>query len=655
MVEAGTGTGKSLAYLTPSILWATGNNTPVVISTNTINLQDQIMNKDIPQIRDALGLDFTATVMKGRANYLCPRRVETIRRREPTNVEELRTLGKILVWQIENTSGDKAEISLRGPAENAIWRRLSAQDEDCSLHYCETIGQGACPFYQARKRAESADLVIVNHVLLVVDSQRDNQVLPDYNYIIIDEAHRFEEAVTNGLSVTIDRESVVRRLDDIGSVTKGLLGEVLEITREYGTDKQKVRMERFIQVIVDATQAMRFHIDQLFEKIKILVYEIRKPRGDEVTLFLRIEESHRNNPIFAEIRSIWRTLDEFFETLGIALSRLGKGMQKLKAENSAVLTDSVTSVNTASNYMMMVRDNLGESLLNSESDLINWITIHQGSGNPIIHSAPLHIGRMVEQTLWSSKASVVMTSATLKVNESFAFVQSRLFADDVKTLEVLSPFDYQKSVLVFVPTDVPEPNERAGFQRATERAIIELAAALDGQLMALFTSYAQLRETSNAIAPRLQLGNIDLFDQSDGSSREFLLDGFKSAKKSVLLGTRSFWEGVNIPGDDLSGLVIARLPFTVPSDPIFSARSDTYNSGFNEYALPDAILRFRQGFGRLIRSSNDRGVVVIMDTRVRTKKYGNLFLQALPDCTIHEGKLETLPSVARQWLGREGN
>ncbi|MEL7675406.1 MAG: helicase C-terminal domain-containing protein, partial [Chloroflexota bacterium] len=212
---------------------------------------------------------------------------------------------------------------------------------------------------------------------------------------------------------------------------------------------------------------------------------------------------------------------------------------------------------------------------------------------------------------------------------------------------------YERATLVYVPTDMPDPSQRDEYQRYVERGLIELAAATQGRLLALFTSYAQLRQTAQAIAPRLALGNITVFDQSDGTSRQTLVEGFKQAERAVLLGTRSFWEGVDIPGDDLSALVIVRLPFAVPSDPIFAARSEQYENSFMQYAVPDAILRFRQGFGRLIRTQSDRGVVALFDNRVITKRYGQAFLDSLPACTVRRGPLADLPRAAAAWIDGE--
>ncbi len=245
-----------------------------------------------------------------------------------------------------------------------------------------------------------------------------------------------------------------------------------------------------------------------------------------------------------------------------------------------------------------------------------------------------------------------MTSATLTADSQFEYIQDRLGATDVATLAVGSPFDYERSTLIWVPTDIPEPRQPF-HQRAVEEVIRNLALALGGRTMALFTSYAQLRSTSRAIASELETHEIIVYEQGDGMSRHQLLQSFKTSPHGILLGTRSFWEGIDIPGEALSCLVLVRLPFSVPSDPIVAARSETFDDPFREYSLPDAILRFRQGFGRLIRTKNDRGVVVILDNRVLTKSYGQAFLDSLPACRIRKGPWKNLADEARRWIEGE--
>lgn len=653
LAEAGTGTGKSIAYLVPAILWATLNNARVIISTNTLNLQDQLINKDIPALHKVLGRDFSASVMKGRNNYLCPRRLAAARRRRPTSIIEMRTLAKILVWLLESNSGDRGDISLRGPAESSVWQRLSAQDENCSSFSCEVVMHGTCPFHKAKKIAETSNLLIVNHALLISDANSDHQVLPDYQYAIIDEAHHLEGAITSGLSVHIDKASVARRLADLGGPKRGFLGEMLTTVKKYTTSREVAKLEQFVQIIGEATSVMDIHLQRLFASLHKFLQDVRDIRPTEYSVFVRISQQHREKSSFEHVRSVWKPSDEFFEVIGAAMLRLTKALHRLKSNDIPTLHDLIASAETAAHYMQEIRDQLARFLAEPDGNTIYWISLGQGAENPVVHMAPLHVGPIIEANLWSNNESVVLTSATLRTQDSFDYIRERLYADSAQMLEYGSPFDFRESTLVFVPNDIPGPTERQSYQQAVERGIIELATAIEGRMLVLFTSFSQLRQTSQAITPRLALGNIVVYDQSDGSSRQALLDGFRSTNKAVLLGTRSFWEGIDIPGEALSAVVIVRLPFTVPSDPIFAARSDTFANAFTRYAVPEAILRFRQGFGRLIRSHTDRGIFAIFDSRVLTKSYGVDFLEALPDCTMREGPLEALPEAARDWLARK--
>lgn len=652
MIEAGTGTGKSLAYLVPAILWATQNHERVVISTNTLNLQDQLMLNDIPQLQGVFEQPFQAAVLKGRDNYLCPRRLEAVRRRHPTHIDELRLLAKILVWLLESDTGDKGEITVRGPAEHGAWSRLSAADEGCTMDRCETAMEGRCPFYKARKAADRAQLLIINHALLVSDARSDNQVLPEYKHLIIDEAHHLEEASTNGLSFRIDESVLQRRLADLGNMRRGLLGEILNSARPRVPEKDFTKLTAFIKNISAATDAMETHIQAFFAALRRFVEEmIKKLRAGEYTTQIRITPEMRANGSLAGVEAKWMPLKEFFEVISNAMTRLTEGLERIKPYNIPAYDDLVNSAGAAARYLDDVKAELQTIVAEPVENMIYWVNIGQGGGYASLHRAPLHVGPMVNQ-LWQDKDTVIMTSATLRTDNKFEFLQERLQATDFETLEVGSPFDYQASTLLYIPNDMPDPNERTAYQQAVERGLIELAAALNGRVLGLFTSYTQLRQTAQVIAPRLALGNITVYDQIDGSNRSAMLDGFKTNERAVLLGTRSFWEGVDIPGDSLSALVITRLPFSVPTDPIFAARAETYSDPFNDFNLPDAILRFRQGFGRLIRTPTDRGVVAIFDRRIMSKSYGPTFIESLPDCTVQYGALQALPAAAKKWIER---
>lgn len=653
MIEAGTGTGKSIAYLIPAMAWSTLNQDRIVVSTNTINLQDQLIEKDIPMLTEALNLPVQATVLKGRSNYLCPRRLAAVRRRRPTSIDELRTLAKILVWLLESSTGDRGEITLRGPVENITWQRLSAEDEGCTLDRCRSVMGGVCPFYKARKKAEASHLVVVNHALLLSDATSENRVLPEYHHLILDEAHHLEDAVTNGLSFRLDEATLRRRIADLGGPKRGLLGDLLNNVTDTLPDKEVKRLTKFVTSISDAAAAMEHHIGALFKAARAFVDDVEARNTSEYTVQTRIVPALRERTTFMQLEKTWQTLAEFLDVISEAMQRLTETLARMEQYDIPDFNDIVNSTGSASRYLREISHQLHGFILEPDPNMIYWISTGQDvNQTATLNAAPLHVGPMVERYLWSAKDTIVMTSATLRTNGNFDYIRERLHADHIEVAEVGSPFNYTESTLLYIPTDMPEPNEKHLYQQAVERGIIELAASLQGRVMVLFTSYTHLRQTAQAIAPRLALGDIVVYDQSDGTSRQALVEGFKSTEKAVLLGTRSFWEGVDIPGDSLSALVIVRLPFAVPSDPIFAARSETYTNSFQEFAVPDAILRFRQGFGRLIRTGTDRGIVAVFDRRIISKRYGMAFLEALPDCTVMHGDLKALPGIAKDWLKR---
>ncbi|TVR19100.1 MAG: DEAD/DEAH box helicase [Anaerolineaceae bacterium] len=646
IVEAGTGTGKSIGYLLPAILWAVETGERVVISTNTINLQEQLINDTIPQLRDALGIPFTARVMKGRGNYISPKRLQMALRRRGTSILEARTLAKLLVWQLQPNSGDKGEVNLRG-SEHGVWAMVSA-DDGSSDSACDG-GDFDTPFCRARRAAENANILIVNHALLIADARSQNKVLPPYQYLIIDEAHQLESAITYGLSGRIDANELNHQLTFLGDTSRGLLRDVLNTVRAEADHKEAIKLEAFVQSISEAVGDMAAHIHALFRQIGKFLKSMRGDRNEFVML-VRIDQSYRNKPAFGTIQVTWRNLSEYFTVLISALERLRKFLNKMTG--SAAVTAHISDINMSVERLKKSVDLLDHLIQDPQANEIYWMSFPQGAESPTAHCAPLHVGKLMREYIWDEKSSVILTSATLKTHDDFQFIQSRLEAEAVPTLDVGSPFDYQQSTLIFIPRDVPEPTDRNKYQQAVEKSIIELAAALNGRVMVLFTSYSQLRQTAQAITPRLTLGDITVYNQSDGTSRHALLEGFKADERAVLLGTKSFWEGVDIPGDDLSALIITRLPFSVPTDPIFSARAETYSNPFDEYNLPDAVLMFRQGFGRLIRRQTDRGVIVVMDGRIRTKRYGASFIDALPDCTIEDAELSKLGEIASHWINR---
>lgn len=654
LVEAGTGTGKSLAYLVPAVHWALQNDERVVISTNTINLQDQLIHKDIPDLKATLGLDVRAAVLKGRSNYLCPRRFESLRRHGPKNAEEMRLLAKLLVWlQVENSTGDRAQVSLSGPGEHAVWARLSAEDEGCTAERCAQMMGGICPFYRAHRAAQAAHLIIINHALLLADVASENRVLPDYRYLIIDEGHHLEAAVTDGLAFEAGRADVERLLKDLGGPRSGLLGQALSNCQAALPPAEGARLEREVERAHEAASAALEAGRQFFESFAAFMAEQREGRPvSEYAQQLRITSGTRAQPSWGETEMAWDQFGETLVPLAGQLARLGQALTDLEHYEIEEREDLALGLASAAHKIERVVQQLNGLVSKPDAQIIYWAQAQPDGEKITLHAAPLQVGPLVEKHIWNAKDSVVLTSATLTTAGEFDYLRSRLNAHDAEELAVGSPFDFEASTLVYVPNDIPEPADKLGHQRAVNDGLIALCRATRGRALVLFTSHSQLKATAQAIRPPLERAGIVVYDQADGSSRHQLLESFRGATRegAVLLGTRSFWEGVDVPGQALSVLVIVKLPFDVPSDPIIAARSETFEQPFSEYTVPEAILRFRQGFGRLIRTKSDRGVVAIFDRRILTKMYGRAFVASLPNCTRREGPLARLPALAVKWI-----
>ena len=650
MVEAGTGTGKSMAYLIPAALWAIQNGLRVVISTNTINLQDQLINKDVPDLRAALGIELNAAIMKGRSNYLCPRRLENLRRRGVETPDELRVLAKVLVWLQTTQTGDRTEINLNGPTEREVWLRLSSEDEGCTTENCLKRG-GVCPFYRARQAALSAHILIVNHALLLADVATGNRVLPEYNYVIIDEAHHLEDATTNALSFRITQALIERALKELGGSHGGALGRTLAAFEGAITPSDYANLNTLVQQISELSFHFDIRVHLFFDSITQFLSDQRE--GRPVGMYAhqeRILPATRTQPAWAEVEATWdeaeHSLAPLVKLLGDLVQGSGELSEILSEENQEVLSN----LSNLHRRFSEVLANLNGLVFTAKSDTIYWVEVNSNGRQLSLNAAPLHVGPLMQKYLWHEKAAVIMTSATLTAAGEFDYLRGRLYADEADELAVGSPFDFESAALLYIANDVPEPSDRNGHQRAIEQGVLKISQAIGGKTLVLFTSYEQLKRTSKAISPILARQDIRVYEQGEGASANTLLENFRSDERAVLLGTRAFWEGVDVPGEALSALVLTKMPFDVPSDPIIAARSETFEDPFSQYSLPEAILRFRQGFGRLIRTQSDRGIVVILDRRILTKRYGKLFIESLPTCTMQVGALADLPRAATKWL-----
>ena len=651
MVEAGTGTGKSFAYLVPAALWSTRNQARVVISTNTINLQDQLIKKDIPDTLHALNLDLKATVLKGRRNYLCPRRLEGLRYRGPRSREEMRILAKVLIWLHQGGSGDRGELNLNGGPEWDVWSKLSAEEETCGAEACMARLGGVCPYFLARQRALRSHIIVVNHALLLADVITENRVLPDYDYLIVDEAHHLEDASTNALSYRVSNKDIRRNLEELGSRKSGALGNLAASLQSRMHEEQFSIFYEILEDITDLAFRLDHEFDQVFNSMETFMEDMRE--GKEVSEYgqrVRVELSTTRQPIWSEMEVYWQKTSTTLESMIDALTRLNRDVSDLDFAEELEVNECVTELARLTQHFQETLTNFSSLIYEPAPTNVYWLEIEPRSERLSVNIAPLHIGPLMEKYLWHEKQSVILTSATLTTNGEFDYLRSRLNADEADELLLGSPFDFETSTLLYLPMDMPEPIDRSQYQLWVERTLLRVAKATGGRMLALFTSYKQLRLTSRSITPLLNKDHIQVFEQGEGPSSNALLETFRTADRAVLLGTRSFWEGVDVPGQALSVLVIVRLPFDVPSDPIITARSETFENPFQEYQIPEAILRFRQGFGRLIRTKSDRGVVAVLDSRILSKQYGQLFLNSLPPCTQKRGPVEELPGIAARWL-----
>ena len=652
MVEAGTGVGKSFAYLVPAALFAVANNTRVVVSTNTINLQDQLISKDVPDLRAALGLDFRAAILKGRSNYLCPRRLEAMRHHGgPSTPDEMRVLAKVLVWREQSASGDRNELNLNRPQEKEVWMKFSAEDEGCSGENCATRMGGMCPFYRAKQAAQNAHILIVNHALLLSDVATGSKVLPEYQYLIIDEAHHLESATTGALSFRMSQNDFERLVREVGGSNSGVMGRLLNETRDILRPSDYAS---FTQLVHRASE-LSFRLDgqakDFFYGLSEFIAIQREGRPQSLYAYQeRIQPHTRTAQGWDNLELGWNNAGDTMRLLVGLTGEIYKLMAELYADGVEEIEDALGILGNLYRRLSEAEISISSMIHEPTNDLVYWIEVQPQNKRLTLNHAPLRVGPLIQKYLWHDKECVVLTSATLTAAGDFTYLRNVLMAEEVNELTLGSPYDYESSTLLFIATDIPEPNA-PGYENAINRGLIQLCKSTGGRTLVLFTSYAQLKRTSGAISGALAADDIQVYEQGEGASPQALLEAFKSTERAVLLGTRSFWEGVDVPGDMLSVVVITKLPFEVPSDPLIAARSETFEDPFGQYQIPEAILKFRQGFGRLIRTSSDRGVVAIFDRRVMTKMYGKLFIGSLPQCTLRQGTINDLPKLAAKWLG----
>ena len=650
LAEAGTGIGKSLAYLVPSVLWAQANATPVIVSTNTKNLQSQLFDKDLPMVSRVLGGGFKAALIKGRMNYLCLRKLFSLLRQSDAELdagEESLLLAMVLVWLSETPTGDFAEMaSWDHPGTARLTAKLTATSEECRGRACSHFRR--CFLWTARARAQAADIVVANHSLVFAEMNMRSPALPPHAHMVFDEVHNLEDAATRHFSVEVStarirfvlnrllREGRGRRRTGSGlipSVTRALTsGAVID------DGKQRARAVGRAKAAADAIRKVRGEMDPFFESLGA-----RLDRHDGETLRLRADAEPL--PEWDAVLAAKRALIGSMAHARQAITALSDCLRDAGEDGLPFQLDLVRDLDAMSASIGELSTDIDFVLAADDPEFVYWIErAPRRQGSCRAWAAPIAIGPQLHRDLYARKASIVFCSATLTVGRSFNFIKRRLgmAALDVERLAELdagSPFDYPNQCVALVPVFLPEPgSDGNAYAEALGVLLADVFRCTRGRAMALFTSYGMLKHTTGVLTECLAADPIQVLSQGHSGSREHITETFRQDLESVLMGTHSFWEGVDLVGETLSCLVVARLPFAVYTDPIQAARAERVEaegeSAFAGYSLPNAVIRFRQGFGRLIRHRTDRGVVIVADRRIVGRRYGSWFRKSLPVRTV---------------------
>lgn len=657
LIEAGTGVGKSLGYLLPAAYFSKQNGMRIVISTQTIQLQEQLMDKEIPLLEQIMPFKINAVLLKGKNHYISLERFSRTLLDQNDNYDTIIAKMQILVWLLETVTGDKDELNLSSGGQ-LYWNKIKTEQWTTDL---QGDWRDKDFYLRARNNADHADLIITNHSLLLSDLASPLRILPDYQYAIIDEGHHLEKVATHFLGKSLDFLTVRMMLSQLG------LYEQKQVFYKIETLAAALRPQKDDQLTTIALDHLIgdlfYEMEEFFKLACLLAQKDSIPNKKQTNVKLRI----RPQTMGKELSILANSAERFAFLLKDVLWSLNERLEVVKSRSDS-LTDEQMSVmadlNSLLTEMAELKQTLTAMMMSSQSDDIKWIEVDLRSpqNRTTLFLQPASVGDMLKTDFFQAKKSVVITSATLTVDQSYRYITKELGLEGFSPneLTIPSPFDYHNQVQLLIPEDLPEIKSVSTeeYAAAITEHIITIAEETKGRMLILFTANEMLKQTYELIKDSGFLADFAIIAQGiTGGSQTRLMRNFKRYEKAILLGTGSFWEGVNLPGEDLTCLIIVRLPFSPPNDPFTKAKCEFVQqhggNAFLDYSLPEAILRFKQGFGRLIRTETDRGIIIVLDKRIVSTNYGHAFLKSIPDIKITTGPVDKLVTSIHEWFSKE--